>query len=95
MSFMPPLSVLPHPKDLPSPVRQNHTNLPLVIFLQLHPVRKIVKVKERCDLSTDKNHILADRYGRLLRKIAAYIMVSKASLQPYQAARAALFYLLS
>ena len=47
------------------------------------------------DGDTDSNHVFADRYGRLLRKIGAYIMVSKANLQPYQAARAALFFLLS
>jgi len=47
------------------------------------------------DRDTDRDHALADRYGRLLRKIGAYIMVSKSSLQPYRAARAALFYVLS
>ena len=47
------------------------------------------------DRDTDRNHIFADQYGRLLRKIAAYIMISKSSLQPHQAARAALYHLLS
>jgi hypothetical protein len=46
------------------------------------------------DEDKDRNHILADRYGRLLRKIAAYLTISKSNLQPHQAARAALFYIL-
>ena len=35
------------------------------------------------DRDTDRNHIFADQYGRLLRKIAAYIMISKSNLQPH------------
>jgi len=47
------------------------------------------------DQGMGNNHVIADRYGRLLRKIGAYMMVSKSSLQPHQAARAALAYILS
>ena len=42
-----------------------------------------------------KNHILADYYGRLLRKLAVYLMDKKLSVPPNQVVHAALFYLLT
>ena len=82
----------------PVPIRQiqaiAETVDPAIVRSMLNYGSRVLK-SLGYDGDTDKNHMLADRYGRLLRKIATYIMVSKESLQPYQAARAALFYLLS
>ena len=48
------------------------------------------------DRDTSSNHVFSDEYGRLLRKIGAYIIVTKAkNLQAYQVASAAFFYLLT
>ena len=80
------------------PIRQIQTITetvdPLIIRSMLNYGSHLLK-KLGFDEDTNRNHILADRYGRLLRKIGAYIMVSKSSLQAYQAARAALAYILS
>jgi len=46
------------------------------------------------DRDTDECHMFADQYGRLLRKLAGFIQVSRADVQPYLVARAALCYLL-
>ena len=46
------------------------------------------------DRDTDSCHILADRYGRLLRKLGAFMTISKIRIQPHMVARATLFYLL-
>ena len=46
------------------------------------------------DRDTDECHLFADQYGRLLRKLAAFIQVSRVSVQPHLVARAALCYLL-
>jgi ribosomal protein S27AE len=43
---------------------------------------------------TEFCHLFADRYGRLLRKLGAFIQISKLDVQPYLIARAALYYLL-
>ena len=47
------------------------------------------------DGDTERNHVFADEYGRLLRKLAAFLMVGKLKVKPYLVARAALYYLLS
>jgi len=47
------------------------------------------------DRDTDSCHLLADRYGRLLRKLGAFITIGKVEIQPHMAARVALFYLLN
>lgn len=47
------------------------------------------------DGDTERNHVFADEYGRLLRKLAAFLMVGKLKVQPHLVARAALYYLLS
>lgn len=46
------------------------------------------------DRDTDRDHTLANRHGKILRKIGTYPMVSKFNLPPYRAARVALFYVL-
>lgn len=84
----------------PLPIRQVKT-----VSYTVDPplVKRILRYGSRLlknlGLATDKtsNHILADQYGRLLRKIAAYIIIAKSQdyLKPHLAARAALYYLLS
>jgi len=84
--------------DLQIPIRQIQTITetvdPPIVRAMLNYGSRLLK---QLGLSEDKdrNHILADSYGRLLRKIAAYLTISKAKLQPHMAARAVLFYLLS
>ena len=84
--------------DLQIPIRQIQTITetvdPPIVRAMLNYGSRLLK---QLGLSEDKdrNHILADSYGRMLRKIGAYLTVSKAKLQPHMAARAALFYLLS
>ena len=46
------------------------------------------------DRDTDECHLFADQYGRLLRKIAGFIQVSRVDVQPHLVVRAALCYLL-
>ena len=46
------------------------------------------------DGDTEFNHVFADRYGRLLRKIGAFLQASGAKVQGYMVARAALWHLL-
>jgi len=84
--------------ELQIPIRQIQTITetvdPPIVRAMLNYGSRLLK---QLGLSEDKdhNHILADSYGRLLRKIAAYLTISKAKLQPHMAARAALFYILS
>ena len=83
---------------IPIPIRQIQTitetvDPPIVKSILNYGSRLLKELG--LDRDTDSNHTLADQYGRLLRKIGAYIMVSKSNLQPYQAARAALAYILS
>jgi len=46
------------------------------------------------DEDTEFNHLFADHYGRLLRKIGAFLQVSGMNVQGYMVARAALWHLL-
>jgi len=46
------------------------------------------------DEDTEFNHLFADHYGRLLRKIGAFLQVSGLNVQGYMVARAALWHLL-
>jgi len=46
------------------------------------------------DGDTEFNHIFADRYGRLLSKIGAFLQVSGLNVQGCMVARAALWHLL-
>ena len=85
-------------EKIPIPIRQIQTitetvDPPLIRSLLNYGSRLLKETGYGTD--TDSNHILADSYGRLLRKIGAYLMVSKSNLQPYQAARAALAYILT
>lgn len=43
----------------------------------------------------DSDHVFADRIGRLLRKLGAFLQISKLKVQPYLITRAAVYYLLS
>jgi len=85
-------------EKIPIPIRQIQTITetvdPPIVKSILNYGSRLMK-ELGFDRDTDSNHTLADRYGRLLRKIGAYLMVSKSNLQPYQAARAALAYILS
>jgi len=79
------------------PIRQIQTIIqtvdPPVVKRMLSYGSKMLK-ELGMDRDTDSCHIFADRYGRLLRKIGAFIQISKTEVPPYIAARAALFYLL-
>ena len=44
------------------------------------------------DRDTELCHTFADRYGRLLRKLAAFLQVAKLKVQPHMVARAALYH---
>jgi hypothetical protein len=83
--------------ELQIPIRQIQTITetvdPPIVRAMLNYGSRLLK-ELGLDKDKDRNHILADRYGRLLRKIAAYLTISKSNLQPHQAARAALFYIL-
>jgi len=46
------------------------------------------------DRDTDECHLFADQFGRLLRKLAGFIQVSKVDVQSHLVARAALCYML-
>jgi len=89
---------LENAEKIPIPIRQIQTITetvdPPIVRSMLNYGSRLLK-ELGFDGDTDSNHVLADSYGRLLRKIGAYIMVSKSNLQPYQATRATLFYLLS
>jgi hypothetical protein len=84
--------------ELQIPIRQIQTITetvdPPIVRAMLNYGSRLLK-ELSLDKDKDRNHILADRYGRLLRKIGAYLTVSKSNLQPHQAARAALFHLLT
>ena len=83
--------------DQPIPIRQVWTIVETVdppIIKNLLNYGSTLLKRIGLDGDTEFNHAFADRYGRLLRKIGAFLQASGAKVQGYMVARAALWHLL-